>query len=56
MFKPVIFLVIWKVSFNYLSDFMNISEAARHMKLAKIKKDFSGKENDDMENTGVVTN
>lgn len=33
-------MVIWKVSFNYLADFMNVSEAARHLKLAKIKKEF----------------
>jgi ABC-type sugar transport system permease subunit len=38
--KPFVIVVIWKVSFNYLQDFMNISEGARHLQLAKIKKKF----------------
>ena len=43
--------MLWKVSFNYLSDFMNVSEAARHLKLAKIKKDFGPGAKDDYANS-----
>jgi hypothetical protein len=45
VFKPIVFLVLWKVSSNYLTDIKQVSEAPRHTKLLKIKAEFGNKDN-----------
>lgn len=42
-FKPFVFLILWKVSYNYLTDIKEIHEAPRITKLLKIRYTF-GKE------------
>lgn len=39
-FKPFAFFVLWKVSYNFLSDIRQISEAPRHIKIFKVIKKF----------------
>lgn len=51
--KVAVFFVIWKVSFNFLDDFLEVNEAARHLKLAKIKKDFATGDLENLINTAV---
>ena len=42
-FKPFVFLILWKVSFNYLTDIKQVHEAPRMMKLIKILREYGGK-------------
>ena len=58
-FKPIVFLVIWKVSYNFLTDIKQIPEAPRHIRLLKIKAQFGTKEETAVpggQNSGAFSN
>lgn len=43
-FKPIVFFVIWKVSYNYLTDIKQVPDASRHIRLLKIKAEVKEKD------------
>lgn len=45
VFKPFVFLILWKVSYSYLTDIKQVHEAPRVMKLLKILREYGPKDN-----------
>lgn len=43
IFKPFVFLILWKVSYNFLTDIKQVHEAPRMMKLMKVLREYREK-------------